>query len=356
MRIAVTVDPYIPIPPRYYGGIERVVDFLVRGLLERGHEVTLFAHPDTETDATLVRYGVPPHEGLWPRVRELWQVGACLYRLRRRIDIVHSFGRLAALLPVLPVRSLPKLQSYQRDVLPMKGIRRARLMAGGSLKFTACSTQMYACRFPEARATESMAPEATAPEWTTVYNGVDFDKYTFVPFVGPAAPLAFLGRIEHIKGTHHAIALAKATRRQLLIAGNVADQDYFDERVAPELDDDTIRYLGPVDDVQKNELLGRSAALLMTIDWEEPFGIVMAEAMACGTPVIGFARGSVPEVVRDGVSGFVVSGLPDAASAVHQLASLPREGVRRDAQQRFGADVIVSAYESLYEAMVESSR
>ena len=356
MRIAVTVDPYIPIPPRYYGGIERVVDFLVRGLLERGHEVTLFAHPDTETDATLVRYGVPPHEGLWPRVRELWQVGACLYRLRRRIDIVHSFGRLAALLPVLPVRSLPKLQSYQRDVLPMKGIRRARLMAGGSLKFTACSTQMYARRYPEATATELMAPEATAPEWTTVYNGVDFDKYTFVPSVGPEAPLAFLGRIEHIKGTHHAIAVAKATGRQLLIAGNVADQNYFDEAVAPELDDDAIRYLGPVDDVQKNELLGRSAALLMTIDWEEPFGIVMAEAMACGTPVIAHPLGSMPELIRDRENGFLVGSIDEAVAAVRVSDRMDRTEVRTSVERRFDANRMVDEYLAVYHRVVGHHR
>lgn len=345
MRVAVTVDPYIPIPPRYYGGIERVVDFLVRGLLARGHEVTLFAHPDSETEATLVRYGVPPHDGLLPRMGELWQVGARLYQMRRRIDVVHSFGRLAALLPVLPVRSLAKLQSYQRDVLPRRGIRRACALAGDSLKFTACSTQMYAD-----------PKEPLDGEWTTVYNGVDLDKYTFVASVEPDAPLVFLGRIERIKGAHHAIAVAKAAGRRLLIAGNISDQAYFDELVAPELDDSRIRYLGPVDDAQKNDLLGRSAALLMTIEWDEPFGIVMAESMACGTPVVGFAHGSVSEVVRDGVSGLVVADVKGAASAVHRIASLPREGVRRDARERFGAEEIVSAYESIYEEMVEASR
>jgi glycosyltransferase involved in cell wall biosynthesis len=345
MRIAVTVDPYIPIPPRYYGGIERVVDFLVRGLLERGHEVTLFAHPDSQTAATLVRYGVPPHQGFAARSRELWQVGARLYQLRRRIDLVHSFGRLAALVPVLPLRSLPKLQSYQRDALPRKGIRRACTLAGDSLRFAACSTQMYARH-----------AEPLPGEWTTIHNGVDLEKYTFVASVGAAAPLVFLGRIEPIKGTHQAIAVAKAAGRRLLIAGNISDQRYFDEKVAPELDASTIRYLGPVDDAQKNELLGRAAALLMTIEWDEPFGIVMAEAMACGTPVVGFARGSVPEVVREGVSGFVVTGVTEAVSAVAKLASLPRERVRRDAEERFGAGVIVSAYERLYETMVESSR
>ena len=130
MRIAVTVDPYIAIPPRHYGGIERVVDFLVRGLLGRGHEVTLFAHPDSRTESALVPYGVPPHAGRVSRAQELWQVGSELYRLRGGIDLVHSFGRLAALFSILPLRSLAKLQTYQRDVLPKKGIKRAVAFAG----------------------------------------------------------------------------------------------------------------------------------------------------------------------------------------------------------------------------------
>jgi glycosyltransferase involved in cell wall biosynthesis len=345
LKIAVTVDPYVPTPPRYYGGIERVVDFLVRGLLARGHEVTLLAHPDSEFAGTVVGYGVPPHTGSWARARELWQVGSYLRRHHRRLDVVHSFGRLAALLPILPARSLPKVQSYQRDELPLRGIRRARALAGASLRFTACSTQMYARR--------KLTPKDG--EWATIYNGVDLDKYTLVPSVAPDAPLMFLGRIERIKGTHHAIALAKASSRRLVIAGNIADQAYFDDAVAPALDGDTVRYVGPVDDAAKNDLLGRAAALLMMIEWDEPFGIVMAEAMACGTPVVGFARGSVPEVVRDGVSGFAVTGLQEAVSAVARLGSLPRVGVRRDAEGRFGSEVIVSAYERLYETMLATS-
>ena len=343
MKIAVTVDPYIPIPPRHYGGIERVVDFLVRGLLDRGHEVTLFAHPDSRTDGALVPYGSPPHQGAVARTKELWQVGSRLCRLRGQIDIVHSFGRLAALLPILPVRALAKLQTYQRDLLPRKGIKRAVALAGSSLELTACSTQMYSSR-------------SLAGNWTTVFNGVDLGKYVFAPTVAPDAPLVFLGRVERIKGTHNAIAIAKAARRRLVIAGNVADQDYFDSAIAPELADETISYVGPVDDAQKSELLGRAAALVMAIEWEEPFGIVMAESMACGTPVVGFSRGSVPEVVRDGVSGFVVSDVAEAVAAVDKLAAIRREAVRRDAEERFSAEVIVNEYLGVYERMTRARR
>src|SRR5512140_3040679 len=134
MHIAITADPYIPVPPLTYGGIERVIDLLVRGLSARGHVVTLVAHPaSTVATATLVGYGCAPHAGIRPRVTELVQVGSALWSRRHDIDVVHSFGRLAALLPGLPDRLLPKVQSYQRDRIPWRGVRRASAVAGPSL-------------------------------------------------------------------------------------------------------------------------------------------------------------------------------------------------------------------------------
>jgi glycosyltransferase involved in cell wall biosynthesis len=338
VRIAVTVDPYIPVPPVHYGGIERVVDFLARGLVDRGHEVALFAHPESRTSARLVPYGVAPHTSRTERAMELWQVGSKLWKLRNEIDIVHSFGRLAALLPILPMRSLPKIQSYQREI-PCAGVRRAHRLAGESLGFTACSTSMY-------------SGKSLPGVWTTIPNGVDMNAYTFVPEVPPDAPLVFLGRIERIKGAHHAIEIARASGRRLVIAGNVIrsgpDASYFDDEIAPAIDGDRVRYLGPVDDVQKNELLGKASALLMPIEWEEPFGIVMIEAMACGTPTVGFARGSVPEIVLTGVNGFVCRGVNDAVDAVARLRSLSRFTTRKDVERRFSSDVIVDSFEVLY--------
>lgn len=345
MRIAITADPYLPVPPRHYGGIERVVDFLARGLLERGHDVTLIAHPESETPARLVPYGAPPHRGWAFRMRELVQVGTSLRRRWRDLDLIHSFGRLAALLPVLCLKKLPKIQSYQRAV-PRSGIRRALRLAGDSLQFTACSTQMYAGKGLEGR-------------WTTVFNGVELTRYEFVPSVSPGAPLVFLGRLERIKGVHSAIAIARTSGRRLILAGNrVApsdEPDYFESEIAPALDGDRVRYVGEVDDARKNAILGEAAALLMPIEWEEPFGIVMIEAMACGTPVIAFDRGSVGEIVRDGVNGFVCSGVREAVEAVDRLERLDRAGARRDVEKRFSSEVIVDAYERLYEDAVACS-
>jgi glycosyltransferase involved in cell wall biosynthesis len=187
-------------------------------------------------------------------------------------------------------------------------------------------------------------------EWRTVFNGVDLAKYTFRSEVEDDAPLAFLGRLEPIKGAHNAIAIAKASGRRLVIAGNrVAEScEYFESLIAPHIDGDRVAYLGPVDDQAKNALLSRSSALLMPIEWEEPFGIVMAEAMACGTPVIGFARGSVKEVVREGVNGFICRGNAEAVAAAGNLGGISRAVVREDCARRFSSTVVVDQYEGLY--------
>jgi glycosyltransferase involved in cell wall biosynthesis len=341
LHIAITADPYLPVPPLLYGGIERVLDFLVRGLADRGHQVTLFAHPESQAPATLVPYGSPPHFGKFHRAKELLQVGAKLWSRRHEFDLVHSFGRLAALAPVLTLRGLPKVQSYQRNGPPWKSIRTAHRLARASIRFTACSSSVYR-GIP--------AADGSFGKWHTVFNGVDLGKYTFRREVGDDAPLAFLGRLEPIKGAHHAIAIAKAAGRRLVIAGNqVADSmSYFKSRIAPHIDGDRIQYLGPVDDEDKNALLSRSAALLMPIEWDEPFGIVMAEAMACGTPVIGFGRGSVNEVVRDGINGYVCHGIAEAVSAVSNLGAIDRSIVRKNCARRFSSAVVVEAYERLY--------
>jgi glycosyltransferase involved in cell wall biosynthesis len=260
--------------------------------------------------------------------------------------VIHSFGRLAALLPVLALRKLPKVQSYQRDGVPWTSVHRAMGLAGRSLAFTGCSSSVY-----------RGAPKdvAIAGDWRTIFNGVDVDRYACRASVAADAPLMFLGRLDPIKGAHHAITIARAARRRLIIAGNQVttgpDAGYFNARIAPHIDGDRVQYIGPVDDAAKNTWLGEAAALLMPIEWEEPFGIVMAEACACGTPVVAFARGSVPEVVRDGVNGFSCRTIDEAVAAVTRLPEIDRAAVRADCEARFSAQVIVDQYERLYESM-----
>ena len=337
MRIAVTVDPYIPVPPVLYGGIERVVHLAVRGLVARGHEVTLFAHPDSHAGAPLVPYGVPPHVGPYARARELWQLGSALAARRKAFDVVVSWGRLAALAPILPLRSLPKIQRYCRNLVPWKSVRRAVQLAGRSISFAGASASVY---------DEWPQHGDRAGRWFTLYDAIDPAAYDPQATVSADAPLAFLGRLERIKGAHTAIAIAQKTGRRLIIAGNRASDGpeaaYFDEAIAPHVDGEQIQYIGPVDDAAKNQLLRSAAALLFPIAWKEAFGVVMAEAMACGTPVIGYPCGSVPEIVRNGVNGFVVTNVDEAACAVARIPTIDRAAVRADCEARFSDSVMVN--------------
>ena len=334
MHVALTADPMIPVPPVLYGGIERIIDMLARGLVERGHRVTLFAHRDSDTAGDLVPYAAerPGHPV------DVARNAASIARLAvSRPDVVHSFGRLATLLPLLPT-AVPKVMSYQRQPTLSQVRRAATLARGGTLAFTGCSEHIAATMRP------------IAPSYA-VFNGVPLDTYTFQARVEDDAPLVFLGRVERIKGAHTAVDVAEASGRRLVIAGNISDQAYFDREVRPRLSD-RITYAGPVDDVQKNELLGGALAFLMPIEWEEPFGIVMAEALACGTPVIGTPRGSVPEVVVEGETGFVRDTVAGLAEAVGQAHRLDRAACRADCEARFSDRAIVDAYEALYRERV----
>jgi glycosyltransferase involved in cell wall biosynthesis len=189
-----------------------------------------------------------------------------------------------------------------------------------------------------------------------IFNGVDVRKYHCTIEVPSDAPLIYLGKVERMKGVHVAIEIARRSGRRLIIAGNRVeigpDRRYFDEEIAPCFDGDVVQYVGPVDDAQKDQLLGGAAALVFPTFYDEAFGIVMAEAMACGTPVIGFARGAVPEVVRHGVNGFLCRTADDGVRAVQQVLSIDRRAVRHDCESRFDAPVIVSQYEAMYSEML----
>ncbi|MBE7177807.1 MAG: glycosyltransferase family 4 protein [Mucilaginibacter polytrichastri] len=327
MKIAITADPELPVPPLYYGGIERIIHMLVSGLHQRGHEVTLFAHKDSQVNCKLIPYtGTGLLNNMLTINREL---------LTGRYGLVHSFGRLLYLLPVLP-RKIRKIMSYQREPT-LSQIKKATILAGkNTLSFTGCSDYI-------SRQIQPFAPAVT------IYNGIETDRYHFVPVSKDDSPLVFLGRIEPIKGPHIAIDLAKKTGNRLIIAGNipVEHQKYFADKIRPHLNADIV-YAGPVNDQQKNDLLGQSKALLMPIQWNEPFGIVMIEAMACGTPVIGFNRGAVPEVVDHGKTGFYSNSPDDLVSYIQNINSIDRSKVRRAVEIRFSAEVITDQYEALY--------
>jgi len=335
MKFAITADPVLPVPPLEYGGIERIVHLLVCGLVERGHSVTLFAHAQSEVPCRLVAY--PAGDGRSARGLSRFATAIAWETLKGGYDLVHSFGRLAYLWPILPLR-MPKLMTYQRAITP-RSASLGHFLSRGSLSFSAVSRKMF-------------LGKGFRGNWNLVYNGVCEERFVRREVVPTDAPLIFLGRVERIKGAHIAIEVARRSGRRLIIAGNLPPgaehQHYFHEKIAPHLDGSEIRYVGPVDDVKKNALLGESLALLMPIQWEEPFGIVMAEALACGTPVIGLDRGSVPEVVTNGVNGFVCASVADMIEAVGRIGEVSRHTCRRVMEERFSARAMVDAYEKLY--------
>src|SRR5262249_36994436 len=270
LRVLVTADPMLPVPPTLYGGIERVIADLVAALRRRGHAVGLLAHPDSTAQADAGYAWTNAASGSW---RDHAANQRTLARAARdfRPDVLHSFSRLAYLGALLPSRRA-KLMSYQRLPTP-RTVRWAARLARASLLFTGCSEFI------------SGLGRRAGGRWAAIPNCVELPRYRFVDRVPEDAPLVFLSRVERIKGAHHAIAIAREAGRRLVIAGNRARAgpggEYFDREIAPHVDGHEVRSLGPVNDAQKDDLLGSSAALLLPLEWDEPFGIVMIEAMAC---------------------------------------------------------------------------
>jgi glycosyltransferase involved in cell wall biosynthesis len=338
MRILLTVDPEIPVPPVTYGGIERIADMLVSALIKGGHEVALIAREGSTCPASrLFAWAGKSSQSRLDTLRNM----LCLLQAARTVrpDVIHSFSRLAYLLPHFRGKR-PLVMSYQREPsLRTVGLA-ARLAAPGILTFTGCS-EYIAGRGRRA-----------GGQWQAIPNFADTERLTFRPTVASDAPLVFLSRVESIKGAHLAIQIARGSGARLLIAGNHADSgpeaEYWRQQIAPEIGRDGIEYVGPVDDVQKDKLLGEARAMLVPIQWNEPFGIVFAEALACGTPVISCPTGALPEIVRPGQDGFLVTTVEEGCDAVSRLHEIDRAACRDRAERHFSVNAVVGRYVDLY--------
>lgn len=341
MKLLLTVDPEIPVPPLGYGGIERIVHMLIVEYVKRGFDLTLCAHPDSKVPCKLIGWKGRSSRGYSNILKNTLQLTKLVST--GRYDAVHSFSRLAYMTALFPLKT-PKIMSYQREPTLSQAKKAGFISRNGTLVFTGCSNYIS-------------SQLATVGEAYTIYNGAPMETFSFSLRVDEDAPLIFLGRIEPIKGTHIAIDVAERTKRKLVIAGNIPPEykNYFEEKIKPHLND-RIQYVGTVNDLQKNKLLGESAALLMPIQWNEPFGIVMAEAMACGTPVLGFRRGSVPEVVDHGITGYVSTNAEEMAEDVLKLTVLDRSRIREVAELRFSDQKICNDYVALYRKMIDRNK
>jgi glycosyltransferase involved in cell wall biosynthesis len=333
-RVAILAPIAWRVPPRHYGPWEQFASLLAEGLVARGVDVTLFASGDSRTGgrlASVVPTGYEEDSETEPKVSECLHIAHAFERARE-FDVIHnSFDFLPLTYselvetPVLTTihgfsspRILPVYQRYN-----------------ASTAYVAISD---ADRHP------------SLDYLATIHHGIDTDAFALHP--APGEYLLFFGRIHPDKGTVEAIDVAEQTGIPLVLAGIVQDERYFEELVAPRLDDDQIRYLGPVGPDERAELLGGARALLHLISFEEPFGYSVVEAMACGTPVIAFPRGSMPELIEDGTTGLLVDDVSAAVAAVGRADGLDRAAIREHAVARFGIDRMVDAYLDAYAAIV----
>ena len=342
MRIAQISPLTEAVPPKLYGGTERVIAWLTEELVTLGHDVTLFASGDSHTSARL--------EAIWPRalrldtsVRDPMGLHmAMLEQVRRQSD---QFDVLHFHLDYYP------FSLFSRQTTPFITTLHGRLdLPEHQPVFTTFSSM------PVISISNSQRRPVPQAGWVkTIYHGLPADLLTPKP-VRPSY-LAFLGRISPEKSVDRAIRIAERCGLPIKIAAKVdkADRDYFEEQIRPLMSLPFVEYLGEINDAQKPEFLSGAIALLVSIDWPEPFGLVMIEAMACGTPVIAFNRGSVPEIVEDGLTGFIVEDETSAVGAVGQLSTLSREGVRARFEERFTARRMANEYLAVYRQLAEAA-
>jgi len=318
-------------PPRHYGPWEQVTGLLAEGLVARGHDITLFASLDSITAASL--------DGVIPRpYAENAQLDG---RVWEAMHVAHALARSAEF----------DLVHNHLDWLPLAFAAHCRAPMLTTIHGFSDPAILPAYR-SSSSAFVSISDADRVPELdylATIYHGVDLDTLPFSAAGGD--DLVILGRIHPDKGTADAIRIAAITGRRLLIAGLIADERYFREEVEPQVDGDRVVYLGSVGPEQRAEILGSAHVLLHPIAFAEPFGLSVVEAMATGTPVIAFSLGSMPEVIDDGVTGFLVADVAEAAAAVARVAELDRGAVRRVAESRFGAARMVDDYVEAYASL-----
>lgn len=339
MRIAQVAPLYVATPPRLYGGTERIISALTEELVKRGHEVTLFATGDSRTSARLV--ACTPHALGFEHIFESGaaHVGmlAQVYRRASEFDVIHAHVDY----PILPFAENSKTPTI--------------ITLHGALDALGYPEALSA--FPDLRYVSiSDSQRAPLPQlnWAaTVYHGVDVRSYPFG--AQPGDYLAFVGRISPEKGPDRAIAIARRCGIPLKIAAKVdpKDRKFFEQVIKPQLDDPLIEYLGPLDERHKRELLKNALALLLPIRWPEPFGLVFIEALACGLPVLTCPKGAAPEILREGVTGYMREQDDELAEAALRVAEVSRAGCRAWAERHFDISDMTNNYEAVYLAAMQ---
>ncbi len=341
MKIAQVAPIIERVPPKKYGGTERVVYALTEELVRRGHKVTLFASGDSITSASL--RSVYPKCLREAKIKDLYglnvytlmNVGEA-YQVQEKFDIIHDHtGHVG-----LPLANISKTPA----VITMHGafdVEMRKIFKSFGKPHIVTISQMQAKHAPDIN------------HIGTVYNGLDMEGFPFSEKAGDY--LLYVGRISMEKGVHHAIQTAINLNLPLIIAAKLekVDLPYFEEYVGPYLSD-TIRWIGEVDEAERNELMSKALAFLHPVTWPEPFGLTLIESMACGCPVVAFNKGSISEVVAHGKTGFVVSDLGEMIEAVANINQIDRKECRRHALENFNVQKMTDGYEKIYQKILKS--
>ena len=338
MRIAVLAPIAWRTPPRHYGPWEQFASLLTEGLMADGHQVTLFATADSITTARL--HAVAPcgwseDATIDAKVVECLHI-ASVFERADEFDIIHNgFDFLP--LTYSDLVSTPMITTIH-------GFSSDRIVP------------VYE-RYDRTTAYVSISDSDRHPNLhyaATIHHGIDIDEFAVHP--EPGDHLLFFGRIHPDKGTAHAIEVARTCGRRLVIAGIIQDENYFRTEVAPHVDGEWVRYVGAVDASARAEVLGSAHALLHLIDFDEPFGYSVVEAMACGTPVIAYSRGSMHELIEHGVTGYVVGNIASAVAAVASVGDLDRHKIALRAAERFSVQTMIDKYLTVYRQLLGNRR
>jgi glycosyltransferase involved in cell wall biosynthesis len=343
MRIAQVAPLYESVPPKLYGGTERVVSYLTEELVRQGHDVTLFASGDSVTQARLVA-PCPSALRLDPR---------CVDRLAPHIALVDQ---------VLQRAHEFDLIHFHIDYLHYPASRYCQVPHVTTLhgRLDLLDLVPLYKQFPELPLISISNAQRTPLSWlnwqATVYHGLPDDLYQLCPRGGEY--LAFVGRISPEKRLDRAIEIARRAGRKLKVAAKVdqADREYFEQTIRPLLDAPEVELIGEIGDREKVDFLGNAAALLFPIDWPEPFGLVLIESMACGTPIVAWRCGSVPEVIDEGITGFICESMEEAVHAVSRIGDLSRARCRQQFEARYRASRMADDYLRIYERLVDRSQ
>lgn len=339
LKIAQVAPLYESVPPKLYGGTERVVSYLTEELVRQGHDVTLFASGDSQTKARLIS----------PCARALRLDKSCLDPLAHHVVMLEQ---------VLQRADSFDLIHFHIDYLHFPISRRLQTAHVSTLHGRLDLPDLVNVyrEFADTPVVSiSNAQRAPLPwaNWQgTVYHGLPENRYRFRP--DPGQYLAFLGRMSPEKGLDRAIELAQRVGMPLKIAAKIdaVDRAYYEKTIKPLLDNPGVEYIGEIGDSDKDEFLGNAYALLFPINWEEPFGLVMIESMSCGTPVLAFRRGSVPEIMVHGTNGFVVDTMEEGVQALRKMNSISRKECRRVFEERFTVERMATSYLSMYERLI----